>query len=327
MKICPRWQKSYTDDNLNFCLEDGTTLQQMAAGAPPPTVQMNPPVTSPNAPGQPAWNTPQQQYGGPQAPKKSSKTWLWVLLILVLLVVLCGGGFGLLAIIGYKSEQGKNERIYGTNNSTTPSTKTSTFSNKPAANTSANSNSTTSSTSSRTDETDLDLNMFVQKFSIYGNTEIEGDELMVKANSGIAYYVLAAPDDYPSEAADTRVTVRNTTGGPCARGYGLVFHSNPTPLQQGYAFLIDTKRGKYAVVHHEPGKESSVIGWTASTAINPGTAENTLEIRDHDKTVDLYINGTKVNSITNTYGYAGGVPGLYVGQGVKVAFKDFQIRR
>ena len=28
MKICPRCQKTYTDDNLNFCLDDGVVLQQ-----------------------------------------------------------------------------------------------------------------------------------------------------------------------------------------------------------------------------------------------------------------------------------------------------------
>ncbi len=318
MKICPRCQKTYTDDNLNFCLEDGATLQQMAGGAPPPTVQMNPPPTNPNQPqmGQPQqWNTPQQQYGG--QPKKKSRAWIWVLLILGLVIVLCGGGFGLLAYIGYKADQENSNKSVSTNTST--NTKSNTTGNKSTSN--------STSTSSRTDITPLPFTMFVQKFSIYGTTETEGNELMIKANSGIAYYVLAAPDDYPDEDADTRVTVRNTTGGPCARGYGLVFHSNPTPLQQGYAFLIDTKRGKYSIVHHEPGKESAVVSWTSSPAINSGTTDNILEVRDHDNTVDLYINDTKVNSITNTYGYSGGVPGLYVGQGVKIAFKNFEIRR
>jgi hypothetical protein len=324
MKICPRCQKTYPDDNLNFCLEDGTTLQQMAAGSPPPppTVQMNqPPVSKPSqpAPTQQAWNTP-QQYAAP-TPKKSSKAWIWVLLILGFVIVVCGGGFGLLAYIGYKTAEQENANRASTSNTSTTNTKTSTTSNKSASNTA------TSTTSDRSEVTTLSFNMFVQKFSIYGNTELEGDELMVKANSGIAYYVLAAPDDYRSEEADTRVTVRNTTGASCSHGYGMVFHSNPTPLQQGYAFLIDTKRQKYTVVHHEPGKETAVIKWTSSSAINGGTEENKLEIRDHDKTVDLYINDTKVNSITNTYGYEDGVPGLYVGQGVRIAFKDFEIRR
>jgi len=322
MKICPRCQKTFTDDNLNFCLEDGTTLQPMAAAPappPPPTVQMNQPVTNPNQPaaGQQAWNTPQQYGGQPQ--KKSSKAWIWVLLVLGLVIILCGGGFGLLAYIGYKSEQANNNRV---STSDTPAPK-----DKDKTNTVGNKSTTSTNNSARTDVTTLDFNMFVRNFSIYGETTLEGDELTVKANSSIAYYVLAAPDEYTTEDADTRVTLRNTTGVICSHGYGLVFHSNPQPLQQGYAFLIDTKRGKYTVVHHEPHKEIPVVSWTSSTAINSGTAENTLEVRDHDDTVDLYINDTMVKSIKNEYGYSAGVAGLYVGNGVKIAFKNFQIKR
>ena len=98
MKICPRCQKTYSDDNLNFCLEDGSVLTQAAAQPPPPTVFINQPTPTqpqqgmPSQPGaQPQWNTAPQQYA--QAPKKSSTTWIWVLLILGVLVLLCGGGF------------------------------------------------------------------------------------------------------------------------------------------------------------------------------------------------------------------------------------------
>lgn len=47
MKQCPKCSKTYTDENLNFCLEDGELLLQMAPqpGAyrddPPPTMIMN----------------------------------------------------------------------------------------------------------------------------------------------------------------------------------------------------------------------------------------------------------------------------------------------
>ena len=40
---------------------------------------------------QPAWNTAPQQYSM-QPPKTSSKTWIWVLLILGVVVIACGGG-------------------------------------------------------------------------------------------------------------------------------------------------------------------------------------------------------------------------------------------
>src|SRR5205814_1372101 len=84
MKICPRCQKTYADDNLNFCLEDGSVLTQGPAEALPQTVIMNEPRMTqpqhqpmPSQPGsQPAWNTPQQY--SMQPPAKSSKTWIWV---------------------------------------------------------------------------------------------------------------------------------------------------------------------------------------------------------------------------------------------------------
>src|SRR5215831_20871864 len=116
MKICPRCQRTYTDDNLNFCLDDGVVLQQAAAGQqePPATVFMNqPPSTDPRVAQQsqptvqPAWNTAPQQFGQP--PKKSSKAWIWVLLILGLVVILCGTGSVVgLYLIGKSAEQAAN---------------------------------------------------------------------------------------------------------------------------------------------------------------------------------------------------------------------------
>ena len=154
-----------------------------------------------------------------------------------------------------------------------------------------------------------------------------GSELVMGSIQKRYYYVLVAPDKFKTEAADTSVTVRNINNASSSLGYGLIFHSNPTPLQQDYAFLIDTKRKKYQVVHHEPQKETSVVGWTTSSAIKLGSEENVLEVRDLDDKIELYINGTMVTSIKNVYGYSGGVAGLYSGDGVKIGFKNLEIRK
>ena len=69
------------------------------------------------------------------------------------------------------------------------------------------------------------------------------------------------------------------------------------------------------------------MAWTGSDAIRDGSQENTLEVRDLSDKIELYINGKMVNSIKNVFGYAGGVCGLYSGDGVKIAFKDLQIRK
>lgn len=333
MKICPRCQKTYSDDNLNFCLEDGSVLSQMSPGQQPPaTVMINEPrITQPQpqmmsgqqAGSQPGWNTPQQY--SMQPPKKSSKMWLWVLLIIGGVVLLCGGGFAGLVLIGMNAENNKTD-INPSNSIKNPppsnkSSNTSTFSN------STTSSSSTSAPSNRTDLDTVDLEPWVKEFSAYGNTEFTGGEFIMSSKKKGFYYVLVAPEEYKTEKADTRVTLRNVDNANGSLGYGLIFHSNPTPLQQGYAFLIDTKKKKYRVVRHEPSNEKSVITWTSSDAIKEGAAENVLEVRDLPDKIDLYINGTLVNSIKNQYGYAGGVPGLYAGDGVKVAFKNLEIRK
>lgn len=57
MKRCPRCNRIYSEDDLNFCLDDGELLQQywdeqptrpLSASDPPPTVVLDPPrVTNP----------------------------------------------------------------------------------------------------------------------------------------------------------------------------------------------------------------------------------------------------------------------------------------
>ena len=326
MKICPRCQKTYTDDSLNFCLEDGSVLTQAQAAAPAPTVMINEPrITQPQPSmssqpvsqpgGQPAWNTAPQQYSM-QPPKKSSKMWIWVVLILGVLAVVCGGGLVGLVYIGSQADKASNVTTTANNAS-----KSNIFSP-----TNSKSN-TSSSTSSRTDLTTVDLSMFVKEFSVYGTTELNDDELTMGSKQKRFYYVLVAPDEYKTDDADTRVTLRNIDDSASSLGYGLIFHSNPTPLLQDYAFLIDTKRKKYEVVHHEPQKETPVVSWKSSDAIKGGKEENVLEVRDQSDKIELYINGTMVTSIKNTFGYAGGVAGLYSGDGVKIAFKNLEIRK
>jgi hypothetical protein len=334
MKICPRCQKTYADDNLNFCLEDGSVLAQ--AAAPPPTVQMGqaqqtqPQPQMPSQPGaQAGWNVSPQQYSM-QPPKKSSKAWIWVLLILGAVVLICGGGFAGLLYIGSQVDKNSNLATSDgktTSSNSTKSSNTSKGTNSNSSTTASNTSSTSTSTSGRTDLETVDLEPWVKEFSAYGNTEFTNGEFIMSSKKKAFYYVLVAPDSYTTDNADTRVTLRNVDDASGSLGYGLIFHSNPTPLQQDYAFLIDTKKKKYRVVHHEPQEEKTVVNWTNSNAIKEGSAENVLEARDKDDTIELYINGTMVTSIRNVYGYAGGVPGLYAGDGVKVAFKDLEIRK
>jgi hypothetical protein len=288
----------------------------------PETVLMNQPrLTDPNRPQgvptgvQPSWNAPQQS---PIQQKKSSKTWLWVVGILSLVVLLCGGGIVGLMVIAVKNAD---------------NTTSNTVKHVPPGNTRVSTTPTSSTPSSSpgdddsTDVQSLDLSEWVREFSVYGTTEFTGGELMMASKQKAFYYVLLAPDEYSTEGAATRVTLRNVEDGNSSLGYGLIFHSNPTPLIQDYAFLLDTKKKRYRVVRHEPQKETALVPWTNSSLIKDGAQENTIEARDKGDKTELYINGQLVNSVNNNYAYKGGVPGLYSGDAVKIAFKDLEIRK
>lgn len=321
MKICPVCRKTYSDENLNFCLEDGTLLTQSQSQPLPETVLMNQPrMTDPNRPhGMPqsaptAWSAPPQQF--PVQQKKSSKTWLWVVGILGLVVLLCGGGFAGLAVIGLMNQD--------TGSNTQPPRTNTRVSTTPAPSTPTSSTPTGDDTG---DVQNLDLSGWVQEFSLYGTTEYTDGELLMASKQKRFYYVVLAGDEYTSQGADIRVTLRNVDNADSSLGYGLIVHSNPSPLVQDYGFLIDAKQKRYRIVRHEPQDEKSMVPWTKSSIIKDGTQENTIEAKDTGDKTEFYINGQLVNSVSNSYAYKGGVPGLYSGDGVKIAFKNLEIRK
>ncbi|MBV9243139.1 MAG: hypothetical protein JO314_14160, partial [Acidobacteria bacterium] len=267
-------------------------------------------------PQQQGWNVqPQQQYSM-QPPKKSSNAWIWVLLILGAIILVCGGGIiGAFVYIGKQAQEVANAVANGNYNASRGSKSSNSTTTKA-----------TNTNSSRTTVETLDLNNWVPDHSQYASVECKDDELLVKNNDPKYYYVLAGTSEQKTVGADAVITVKNVDNSDTNLGYGLVFHSMTTPLIQGYAFAIDSKKGRYRVVHHSPAKEAPVINWTRSDAIKTGTSPNTLEARDNNGTVDLYINGQKVNSIPNTYGYSDGVIGIYASSGIQVAFTDMQLR-
>lgn len=133
MKICPKCNQTYADENLNFCLNDGEYLMPKTDDAPP-TIFMDPPrVTNqtnwqnqtyqPPAPWQ---NQPQgmqnQPYGMPAFRQSQDQTLPIVALVLgvMSLVFSCGcyGGFWLgipALVVGYlgMANADKDPRRYG----------------------------------------------------------------------------------------------------------------------------------------------------------------------------------------------------------------------
>lgn len=313
MKICPRCQKTYSDESLNFCLDDGATLNQLnqSESPLPQTVLINQPrLTNPSQPmgsqfgGQSGFGTQDQFSMKP--PVKSSKTWLWAVGILGVLALLCGGGFiGFIALVANVEDIPDNtDRVDLTNNRKTP-TPTRTPDNKLKFK-------------------EVDLSEWVKGDTELGVTEFKNNELLMGSKKKDYYYVILGKESEKTENVTTKVSVRNVNEDDSSLGFGLIVNSDPKPLTQDYAFLIDSENKKYRVVRHQPQKETDVIAWTKSSAIKDGTDENILEIRDQSRQMNFYINGQFITSVKNTDGYSGGVLGLYAGDAVQIAFSNLQ---
>lgn len=109
MKICPQCQTTYTDDSLQFCLQDGTSLNSVTSTSQMPTAnwseeqtvvrgeQMR--INLPQEQTQPQnySTTPQTSYQA--EPPRKSKAWLFVLLGLFFLVII--GGLGAAGLYFY----------------------------------------------------------------------------------------------------------------------------------------------------------------------------------------------------------------------------------
>ncbi|CAN5357496.1 hypothetical protein BH20ACI1_BH20ACI1_14740 [soil metagenome] len=312
MKICPKCQKTYSDENLNFCLNDGTLLTQMSKSEDslPATVFMNQPrPTDPNENfgSQPTvqsdWN--KQNQFSMQPPPKKSKTWIWVLGILGGLFLICGGGLvGFIALVANMDESNSNV-------------------------TTSENRKISASPSVAPKEKDnfkgIDLSVFDKKFPEYGNLEYKDDELIMSSKRKGTYFVLVPTRNYKTENAATRITVRNVDEEDSRLGFGLVFHSANQPLKQDYAFLINSEDKKYRVVRHNLQKEIDEIEWTKSSAIKDGTQENVLEVRDDGGNMEFFINGESVTTLKNTDGYKGGVTGFYAGDAIPVAFSKLEV--
>ena len=313
MKICPACRTTY-DDGLNFCLEDGSVLTFAPEGGAPTVVMGQPRHTDPASASEVSATRNEQNIATRSVqPKKKSRTWMWVMAILAVLVLVCGGGLvGFFLYVASLAESNTSANK-GTNNSTRVS-KANTFTR-----------ATPSPVAETNEAQEVDLSGWVKEPTEWLETAFEDGEFFMTSKQKDYYYVLVSKDEAMSDGRAARVTVRNPDDGAVTMGFGLVFHSETTPLANDYAFLIDTKRKKYRVVRHESSQEKTITAWTSSDLIKAGSELNLLEARDRGDRIELYINGQLANTITNKQGPGNGVPGLYVGDGAKIGFRKLEV--
>jgi cytoskeletal protein RodZ len=140
MKYCPNCRTNYTDDSLQFCLQDGSVLASYAAAEAPPTESWNEPATVVRQkPGE--WEQSQVTRVGipPSEPKKSNMA-LVIFLTFFATLVLVGLGLGAWFLL----RNNEPETAVNTNanlpasNSSTPSNTNASNLNTTGANTDTN---------------------------------------------------------------------------------------------------------------------------------------------------------------------------------------------
>ncbi|MDH3492866.1 MAG: hypothetical protein OEM82_04905 [Acidobacteriota bacterium] len=310
MKICPKCNKTYTDDTLNFCLEDGSVLSNLEqTAAPPPTIMVP-------APRESRQTYPAETSGmrdeirtapriTPQ-PKKSSKRWLLVVGILLGVVVLCGGGLiGLIALV--------------------PIEDASTESKPEVAEERTDKTTTGGDPSRRLKKEDDLVDWEVVENDFIAAEERDGALVLTSVED---YYYVILSKGFETYDASTMITLRNITGEEATSGYGLVFHSDPKAvLEKDYAFLIRTDNGNYRIVQHTKKKERNLVEWTSSNAIRKGREKNSLEVRVEGNMMEFFINGESVEKLRDYTNYKDGVAGVYTSDEIPIAFSRLELRK
>ena len=308
MNRCPRCNRTYADNALNFCLEDGTPL--VAEAAPQfggrSTIQA-PPGVQPWLPMPPA------------PPRKKSNAIWWIL-----------GGAAAIAIVGVVV----TILIVIANNDSS-SQSTNPYANVNNANVNrANADNTSSPSpspglpSSVTD--DFSTKKWSTETSDYGELWYADDEYHMRSKENKYLLMYAPNNDYNTENATVRVTARSVDGISPTTGYGLVVHGTRRSDQklENYVFLIYTgDNPKYSVILRRGGEPTTLAPWTESSAIHTGTDRNRLEVRTTATALHFYINSQYLTSITDSANLRRGLAGFYTSDAHEVAFDDFEITR
>jgi hypothetical protein len=338
MKRCPQCNRTYTDDALSFCLDDGSPLT-VASGPPPPdasaTVQYpqaretTPQPTIAYNPGQaapppamppPAWSP----MPPPQTQKRS--VWPWLLGIGAVLLLMGIGLVVLIVMVARVTNDNNNNRVANnSNNSNNANLRANRNKNTNSDNTNDNTNT---STTPSTFTDDFAAQTWGTGTWDDGRAWYSDEEYHMHAISG-RFIEMYGPEkkEYYTKDATVKVGLRSIDGNPPITGYGLVVHGEKKESKlEDYGFLIyNGPEPKYKIILHKAGVETNIVSWTSSSVIRTGTSPNQIEVRISGLTLDLYINGQFITSITDSAGYKTGRVGFYTSDAGEVAFDDLEI--
>lgn len=344
MKQCPACKRTYTDDELSFCLEDGTQLQsvEFGSGGPPssdqnydpnktlaynsPRETSPPPVNVyPAPPVTPHSWSPTPSYTPTPTTQPARKSGKALIIGAIAAVVVLGIGIVVLLMV-----IGKNSPASNSNSNSAVVVNKNSNSVVVNANNTNNSNRNTGTTPASYLKDDFSTENWPTGESAYGSFYEDGEYHMKGKPSLYVFMFPRNSGNYATEDATVKVTARNVDGKSPEYGYGLIIHGkvNQKAQLEGYGFLIYTGSiPKYEIVRFSAGEPTPIVKWESSSVIRGSTNSNQIEVRTQGSQLSLYINGQLVKSITDTAGLTEGFVGLYTSETNEVAFDDMEIDR
>jgi hypothetical protein len=338
MKRCPTCNRTFTDDSLSFCLDDGAPL--LSVGDAPSSGSFDPNATMryteardtsqptevyrPSSPPSsqvvsPTWS-PGPTTAVPPARKSSILPWIIGGGVLLLVV-------GIGAIVLVAALLSFNSNSNNSNSNANKSNKNSTTNRANSNDKNSNNSNSQSSSSLRDDFSEEKWLTGTTPNGTYWYRDGEYHMHAIPNNSVVVY----APnkDDYYTEDSTVRVTARSVNGTSPRFGYGVAVLGELKNSQlEDYSFLIYTGDDpQYSVVLHKGGKEIPLVKWTKTSTIRMGTSPNQLEVRLKGDQMAFYINGQYATSVRDTANYKAGVVGLYSSETDEIAFDDLEIER
>lgn len=346
MKQCPACNRTYTDDQLLFCLEDGAQLQSVGFGSgdaptsvdsgfdpnatlafspsretsPPPTnVYAPPPVSQPS--GQQQWS-PTPSYSPTPSAQAAGKGGRGLIIAAIAgVAVLAIGIVVLLMVLGKDNSGAANGNA-----------------NREVANKNSNSSSGNANGSNRNSSVppsnvlkdDFSTQNWPTGANAYGSFYEDGEYHMQGKPNLYVYMFPYNGANYLTKDAVVKVTARSVDGNSPEHGYGLIVHgkSNANKKLDGYGFLIYNKMTpKYEIVRFNDGVVTDLVKWDSAPMLRTGSTPNQLEARAQGSQLSFYINGQLVKSITDTSNVTDGAVGLYTSDTNEVAFDDLEINR
>src|SRR5712691_7254963 len=239
MKRCPQCNRTYTDDALSFCLDDGSPLTIASAPtpsdasatvqypqardtSPQPTIAYHPGQAAPPPPTPPpAWSP----MPPPQTQKRS--VWPWVLGIGAVLLLMGIGIAVLVVMVARVTNDNNGNRVANNSNNSNNANWKSANRNKNTNSNNTNENPNLSSTpASFTD--DFSTQRWGTGTWDDGKAWYQDEEYHMHAISGrfIELYAPEKQEEYYTKDATVRVGLRSIDGNPPDTGYGLVVHGD-----------------------------------------------------------------------------------------------------